>query len=64
MKKIHGGSGKTQGVLSGRGGPKPRIYGNHGGTHHVQGVVHDAPTRPMVNGANYAGHKVGKRKGG
>jgi hypothetical protein len=44
MKKIHGGSGKIQGVLSGRGGPKPRVYANHGGSHVRQGHVHSAPS--------------------
>jgi hypothetical protein len=40
MTKIHGGSGKPQGTLN-KGGPKPRVYANHGGTNLQQGKVHD-----------------------
>jgi hypothetical protein len=50
------------GVLSHRGGAKPEATtsGFHGGSGKPKGVVHEAPTRPMVNGANYAGQKVQK----
>jgi hypothetical protein len=46
MTKIHGGSGRPQGTLQGKGGPKPRQYAFHGGTHLQQGQVHEGtPTR-------------------
>jgi hypothetical protein len=44
MIKRHAGSGIPHGTLRGKGGPKPRIYANHGGTNLRQGVVHEAPT--------------------
>jgi hypothetical protein len=49
------------GVLKHKG-PQPRIYGSHGGTNLPMGKVHEAPTRPQVNAANYAGHKIGRKK--
>jgi hypothetical protein len=61
--KYHGGT-KLPRTLN-RGAAKPEATtsgGNHGGTLHIKGRVHDAPTLPQVNSANYAGHRVGKRK--
>jgi hypothetical protein len=51
------------GVLSHRGGAKPEATtsGFHGGSGRPKGVVHDAPTTPQVNSANYGAQKV-KRK--
>ena len=43
MKKIHAGSGRPQGVLQGKGGPKPRVYAYHGGTSLPMGQVHAPP---------------------
>lgn len=34
----------------------------HGGSGRPKGVVHEAPTRPMINDQNYAAQKVKKRK--
>jgi hypothetical protein len=65
MQKIHGGSGIPHGTMRGKGASKPEATTSgvfHGGTTHVKGRVHEAPTRPMVNDQNYAGHKIGKRK--
>jgi hypothetical protein len=42
-------------------GPQPRQYGLHGGTHHLMGKVHEAPTLPQVNDQNYGKQQV-KRK--
>jgi hypothetical protein len=63
MKKQHGGTNHVQGVLNRGPRPQPATTsgGFNGGTMHVKGRVHATPTRPMVNSANYAGHKV-KRK--
>jgi hypothetical protein len=44
-------------------GPQPRVYANHGGTHHQMGKVHDAPTRGQVNDQNYAQQRVGQKRG-
>jgi hypothetical protein len=61
MKKIHGGSGKPQGTL--QGGPKSRIYANHGGTNLPQGVVREPSSRPAVNaGGTFGMGTLKKRK--
>jgi hypothetical protein len=52
------------GVLSHRGGAKPEATtsgGFHGGTMHVKGRVHEAPTKPMINAANYGAQKVRRK---
>jgi hypothetical protein len=49
------------GTISRKGGAKPEATTSgqfHGGTTHVKGRVHDAPTRPQVNDQNYGGQKV------
>jgi hypothetical protein len=66
MQKIHGGSGITHGTMRGKGGPKPRVYANHGGTDLPQGKVHDG-VQPRQYG-NHGGTSLpmgvlkGKRK--
>jgi hypothetical protein len=59
MKKLHAGSGLPHGHLNHGTERKPSPY--HGGSGKPKGVVHDAPTRPAVNSANYAGQKVRRR---
>jgi hypothetical protein len=49
MAKYHGGTDHIQGVLRGKGGPKPRIYANHGGTNLQMGEVH-GPSSPRQYG--------------
>jgi hypothetical protein len=46
MKKIHAGSGKSQGVLNKGAKPQPATTsgGFHGGTHAVKGVVKKVST--------------------
>jgi hypothetical protein len=56
--KHHAGSGKPQGSLN--RGTKPRPNPTHAGSGRPHGVTHTAPTRPMVNSANYGGQKVRK----
>jgi hypothetical protein len=60
--KRHAGSGIPHGHLNRGTERKPSPY--HGGSGKPKGVVNAAPVRPQVNSANYAGHKIGKRKGG
>ena len=43
-------------------GTKPRPNPYHAGSGRPHGVLHEAPTLPQVNAANYASQKVGKRK--
>ena len=61
MAKHHGGTHHVQGVLNRGTKPKPSPY--HHGSGKPVGVLH-APPSPggTVNAANYAAHKVGKRK--
>jgi hypothetical protein len=56
--KHHGGT-KLPRTLQKGTHQRPNPF--HAGSGRPHGVVHDAPTRPMVNDQNYAGHKV-KRK--
>jgi hypothetical protein len=60
MVKRHAGSGLPHGHLNRGTAPKPNP--THAGSGRPHGVTHTAPTRPMVNSANYAGQKVKKRK--
>jgi hypothetical protein len=57
--KRHAGSGIPRGHLNRGTALKPSP--THGGSGAPKGRVHEAPTRPMVNSANYAGQQV-KRK--
>jgi hypothetical protein len=59
MKRLR--SSGTHNSAMNRDNIPPRPNTLHGGTHARKGVVHAAPTRPMVNSANYAGQKA-KRK--
>jgi hypothetical protein len=51
------------GTISRKGAKKPEATtsGFHGGSGRPKGVVHDAPTLPQINSANYGAQKV-KRK--
>jgi hypothetical protein len=62
LSKYHGGT-KLPRTLH-RGGTKPEATtsGFHAGSGRPLGQLHEAPTRPMVNSANYSGHKLQKRK--
>ena len=55
----HGGTHHVQGRRLNRGTAKPSPI--HHGSGKPVGVVHEAPTRPAVNSANFAGQAV-KRK--
>jgi hypothetical protein len=55
----HGGTKHIKGQLTRGTAPKPSS--THHGSGKPLGVLHEAPTRPMVNDQNYGGHKV-KRK--
>ena len=63
VKKLHGGTNIPYGTLRGKGGPKPRLYSHHAGSNLQQGQLHEAPTLPQVNSANYAGQRVSTPKG-
>jgi hypothetical protein len=43
-------------------GTQPRPNPVHAGSGRPHGILHEAPTRPMVNDQNYAGHKIGRRR--
>jgi hypothetical protein len=58
--KHHGGTHRVQGVIH-RGGLKPPKNQIHVGSGRPLGQLHEAPTRPAVNSANYGAQKV-KRK--
>jgi hypothetical protein len=68
MAKLHiqGASanhGDNRGPLH-RGGAKPEATtsgGFHGGSGRPKGTVHEAPTLPQVNAANYSGHKIRRK---
>jgi hypothetical protein len=60
MVKRHAGSGIPHGQLNKGTERKPNPL--HAGSGRPHGVVHEAPTRPTINSANYAGQKVMKRK--
>jgi hypothetical protein len=60
MAKQHGGTHHIQGSLHRGTAPKPSPY--HHGSGRPLGKVHEAPTLPQINSANYAGHKLQKRK--
>jgi hypothetical protein len=53
MKRLRGSGDRD-------GAPRPN-NAVHGGSGVPKGKVHEAPTRPAVNSANYAGQKL-KRK--
>jgi len=62
MAKLHGGTHHIQGRLN-RGAPKPEAtsVAFHAGSG-AQKRLHEAPTLPQVNSANYAaGHKVNRK---
>jgi hypothetical protein len=63
MAKIHGGTHHVQGQLH-RGGTKPEATttpGFHAGSGRPKGVLHEAPTKPMINAANYAAQKIRRK---
>jgi hypothetical protein len=60
MKKLHAGSGIPHGHLNRGTERKPNPF--HAGSGRPHGRIHEAPTLPQVNSANYGAQKVGKRK--
>jgi hypothetical protein len=60
--KYHAGTLLPRTLNRERAKPEATTSGGfHGGTMHVKGRVHEAPSRPMINSANYAGQRA-KRK--
>jgi hypothetical protein len=59
MKRLRGSG--TQNSPMNRDNIRPRPNSQHAGSGRPHGVLHEAPTRPMVNAANYGAQKV-KRK--
>jgi hypothetical protein len=57
--KHHGGTYHIQGRLNRGTAPKPSLI--HHGSGKPLGQLNAAPTKPMINAANYAGRKA-KRK--
>jgi hypothetical protein len=62
MTKFHAGTHLPRTLNRGRQTPPATLSGgNHGGTLHVKGRVHDAPTKPMINDQNYAAQKIRRK---
>jgi hypothetical protein len=61
--KHHGGTHLPRTLNRGRKtAPATTSGAHHGGTTHIKGTVHEAPTLPQVNDKNYSGQKVGRKK--
>jgi hypothetical protein len=59
MAKHHGGTHHIQGTLN--RGTVPRPSPTHAGSGRPKGILHAAPTKPMINSANYGAQKIRRK---